>query len=337
MKDGPIFEVKDEAIRKAWHMIKISVIIPVFNEEKYLMQCLDSVCNQTMREIEIICIDDGSTDSSLSILQRCAEADSRIKVLTQNNQFAGAARNRGMECAKGRYLSFLDSDDYFEPDMLEKMYRRAEERRADVVLCRYAEYIDGENSVIQKNWSFENMFFKEKEIFNGNSLHCAGIFQITKGWAWDKLFRTDFVRKNGYQFSDFHSSEDGFFVYMLLARADVISYMDDVLVTHRVNNQLSLSHSKDEDWRNGFRMWLLIKQELEKQKLYDVYKQSFLNELLYFLSWYLDSMNTEDAYRNCYQYIQQQMEPEYEILSYGKDKFFQTELFDWYEEVILTR
>ena len=87
-------------------MIKVSVILPVYNTEKYLPECLDSIINQSLRDIEIICVDDGSTDSSLQILKEYAEKDKRIVVLEQNNSGAGIARNKGMEVAKGKYLSF---------------------------------------------------------------------------------------------------------------------------------------------------------------------------------------------------------------------------------------
>ena len=92
---------------------KISVIIPVYNVEEYLAQCLETVINQTLKDIEIICIDDGSTDNSLYILKKFAEKDKRITILKQKNLHSGVARNAGLAAAKGKYLSFLDSDDFF--------------------------------------------------------------------------------------------------------------------------------------------------------------------------------------------------------------------------------
>lgn len=315
-------------------MVKVSVILPVYNEEQYLQQCLDSICTQTLKEIEIICIDDGSTDSSLQILQNYAKQDSRIKVLTQKNQFAGVARNHGMKYAQGKYLSFLDSDDYFEIDMLEKMYLQAENTEADIVICRYAEHCEESGELTLPGWSFEDLFFKRKDLFSGASLYCGGIFQITKGWAWDKLFRRDFVQKCGYEFPDFRSSEDGFFVYMLMARAERISYMDDVLAVHRVNNVRSLSNTKENDWLNGFKMWQMIGRELKKQGIYEVYKQSFLNELAFFLVWYVDSMKVPEVCRQCLEYIREEIEPEFGILDCGKDYFFNEEVWEWYVEIV---
>lgn len=319
-------------------MAKVSVIVPVYNEEQHLRQCMESICNQTLKEIEIICVDDGSTDGSLQILKDYAQKDSRIRVFTQQNQFAGVARNVGMSHATGKYLSFLDSDDFFEPDMLEKMYNKAEEGTHDIVICRYARYYEDSERVELQEWGFVDSFFTQKfqkEEFSGDKLKCAGIFQITNGWAWDKLFRTDFVRDCGHTFSEFRSSEDGFFVYMLLTRAGRIAYMDDVLLTHRVNRLQSLSNTKDKDWQNGFKMLMLIKDEMEKLGSYEIFKQSFLNRAVDFLLWYLGSMNFFEAYRYCYIHIRKEMEPRLGVLTHDREYYFNGDFYDQYKEINL--
>ena len=116
--------------------IKVSVIIPVFNAAEFLDQCLYSIREQTLHDIEIICVDDGSTDTSWEILQRHKKEDSRIHIFQQNHGFAGRARNLGLSKANGQYLSFLDSDDFFEPSMLERAYLKAEAEQLDIVCFR---------------------------------------------------------------------------------------------------------------------------------------------------------------------------------------------------------
>ena len=138
---------------------KVSVIIPVYNIEEYLSQCLDTVLNQTLKEIEIICVDDGSTDNSLDILINYAKRDKRMTILKQENLHSGVARNAGISVAKGNYLSFLDSDDFFELDMLEKMYNKIFEKNSDIIICRC------------KSIDLNNGKFDEKK-FN-NSLNLA--------------------------------------------------------------------------------------------------------------------------------------------------------------------
>ena len=114
-------------------MIKVSVIIPIYNMERYLKECLDSVLNQTLKEIEIICIDDGSTDHSHEILLDYRERYANILLVRQENQGAGPAKNKGMACAKGKYICFMDPDDYYAQDQaLELLYKNAEENRVSV-------------------------------------------------------------------------------------------------------------------------------------------------------------------------------------------------------------
>jgi len=117
-------------------MTKISVIIPVYNTEKYLKECLESIINQTLTDIEIICINDGSTDNSLDILNSYANSDKRIKVFSQKNQGQGTARNYGMKIATGDYIHFMDSDDILELNTFEDSYRICEEKNLDFIFFK---------------------------------------------------------------------------------------------------------------------------------------------------------------------------------------------------------
>ena len=136
-RQGKIEDMENGGIPTVEQMPKVSVIIPVYNAEKYLRQCLDSVVNQTLQEIEIICVDDGSTDGSLAILREYEAADSRVKVLTQKNQYAGVARNNGMAAATGEYYAFMDADDYYSENALASMYNIAAEHELDVLKAAF--------------------------------------------------------------------------------------------------------------------------------------------------------------------------------------------------------
>lgn len=116
---------------------KVSVIVPVYNVEKYLSECLESLINQTLSDIEIICVNDGSTDDSRNVLERYAASDKRIAVVNQTNKGLSAARNSGVKTARGRYLYFLDSDDFIDRNALEYLYQEAEKYRLDIL------YFDG--------------------------------------------------------------------------------------------------------------------------------------------------------------------------------------------------
>ena len=113
--------------------VKLSIIVPVFNTEKYLSECLNSLINQTLKSIEIICVDDGSTDNSLSILEKFHSKDERVKIIHQGNFGVSVARNNGIAMAQGEYIGFVDSDDWVDADFFEKLYNASQKFGAEVV------------------------------------------------------------------------------------------------------------------------------------------------------------------------------------------------------------
>ena len=141
---------------------KISVIIPVYNTEKYLHQCLDSVVNQTLKELEIICVDDGSTDSSLEILKEYAQKDNRFTILTQKNLHAGVARNAGLTVAKGEYVHFLDSDDYLYSNVYKKLYNCLVDNNLDLIKFKAKIFDNATYENQSHNWTeLKSEIFKD--------------------------------------------------------------------------------------------------------------------------------------------------------------------------------
>lgn len=146
-------------------MPDVSVIIPVYNSNRYLKECLDSIVNQTLSNIEIICVDDGSTDGSLDILHEYAAKDNRFVVLEQKNSGAGVARNLGMSIARGRYLSFLDSDDFFSLTLFEETVLRADTTNADIVVYRFVKFNQKNKEYISCDYAFHSEYWKP-EVFS---------------------------------------------------------------------------------------------------------------------------------------------------------------------------
>ena len=177
----------------------VSVIIPAWNASSYLRQCLDSVTSQTLTDIEIICVDDGSTDDTPDILHEYAEKDVRISVIRQENRGAGAARNNALRHAKGKYLSFLDADDFFEPDMLEKSFEAAEKHNADVVVFGCDFYSESSGRFRSCPNSINRLILPPGEVFSLKDVR-TDAFRLFFGWAWDKLIRTDLVLENSLAF-----------------------------------------------------------------------------------------------------------------------------------------
>ena len=116
-------------------MAKVSVIVPIYNNEKYLKECLDSICNQTLTDIEIICVNDGSEDNSLKIIEEYKQKDNRIILINQDNLGVSAARNNGIKIATGEYIGFVDSDDYIDNDFYEKLYNAAKHNDSDMAVA----------------------------------------------------------------------------------------------------------------------------------------------------------------------------------------------------------
>ena len=265
-------------------MIKVSVIIPVYNVENYLRQCLDSVVNQTLREIEIICVNDSSTDGSLAILEEYAQKDDRIQVITQPNAGAGAARNRGMDLAKGEYLSFLDSDDFFEPAMLEKAYNLAEQNRADFVVYKSDQYHTEENKFVPVSWAVREQEIPPYPVFNYRQL-TDNVFKVFVGWAWDKLFSREFVKKHQLRYQEQRTSNDMLFVFSAIVLAQRISLLPEVLLHQRRDSKDSLSKTRENSWWCFHDALLALRERLQKEGLYPELEKDFINYALHFTLW----------------------------------------------------
>ena len=254
---------------------KISVIIPV-NLEYYLSECIDSVIKQTLKEIEIICVDDGSKDHSLNILKAYAEKDKRITVIKQENLHSGVARNAGLSVAKGKYLSFLDSDDYFELNMLEKMYEKIERKQSDIIICK-CKTLDLDTGKLNEekfNNSLRLDLIPEKDPFSVFEIS-KDIFQFIEGWAWDKLFRTEFILSNNIRFLNIINFNDNQFTFTALCLAKSITTINESFVIKRHEHKKSLSANRWKDSTCFLLSFDKIQSNLKKNGLYSLVKESF--------------------------------------------------------------
>lgn len=173
-------------------MAKVSVIVPVYNVEKYLKRCLDSLINQTLSDIDIICINDGSKDSSLQILEQYAQKDSRIVIYNQENSGLSVARNTGLEHASGEYIGFVDSDDWVDLDFYEKLYNSAKNNNADIAVADFIRE--------HPNKKPKRLKLKEEKIYTTPE----DKFMICKvhreGCVWNKIYRTEFIHSINLKF-----------------------------------------------------------------------------------------------------------------------------------------
>ncbi|MCD8120743.1 MAG: glycosyltransferase [Clostridiales bacterium] len=263
---------------------KVSVIIPVYNVKDYLRQCLDSVCAQTLTDIEILCVDDGSTDGSAEIIREYAGEDSRVRVITQENAGAGAARNHGLREARGEYLSFLDSDDFFEENMLEEAVRCIEAYTADFVVFESDQYHMEKDEFVRNSWVLRRedippyMPFKHRQL-TGN------VFKTFVGWAWDKLYRRSFVMEHDLWFQEQRTSNDLLFVFSALVLAKRIAVVYQTLAHQRRGASDSLSVTREKSWFCFYDALIALRKRLVDENIYWELEQDYINYALHFSLW----------------------------------------------------
>lgn len=268
---------------------KVSVIIPVYNAEQYLCQCLDSVCTQTLKELEIICVDDGSTDRSQEILKEYAGKDARIRIVAQQNGGAGAARNHGLQIAAGECLSFLDSDDFFEPDMLKLSYEQLQRYQADFVVFNSDQYHMDQEKFVKIDWALRMQDVPPYMPFTHREL-TDNVFLSFVGWAWDKLYSREFVLKHNLQFQEQRTTNDMLFVFSALVLAKRIAVVDQILAHQRRGSGASLSVTREKSWHCFYDALTALRKLLKEQDIYWELEQDYINYALHFSLWHLRTL-----------------------------------------------
>lgn len=226
-------------------MAKISVIIPVYNIEKYLIECLDSVTNQTYKDTEIICINDGSTDGSLSILEEYSQNDNRIKIITKENEGQGVARNIGIDIATGEYVTFIDSDDYYASnEVLERMYSKSITNDADLTMFKGLAYSDIKTEEMNDRLFNLNHYlnYVEKENFKINIHNFYEIIDRYPCVTWGILYKTEFLKKNNIKnINKKITQEDNGFFLKVCASFPTCNFIDELAIKYRVNQASTIS------------------------------------------------------------------------------------------------
>lgn len=222
-------------------MAEISVIIPVYNVEKYLAKCLDTVINQTFKDIEIICVNDGSTDNSRKILEEYKNKDSRIIIIDKENGGLSSARNVGMQIATGKFLSFIDSDDWVDLTMLEKLYNNITSLNTDISICAVHQF-DEKTQKIDDSVPYFTL-----EFFNKTFDNRAFSYEETKPFlmdvcvmAWNKLYRHSFIKEYNATFPEGLIWEDGPFFFSIYFKTNRVSIIRDFLYYYRINRKGSI-------------------------------------------------------------------------------------------------
>lgn len=257
--------------------IKVSVIMPIYNAYDYLRPAIDSVLDQTLGEIELICIDDGSTDDSFELIKEYQKSDERIRIVTETNAGPALARNNGIKRARGEYLAFLDADDFFEPTLLEKLYLEAKEKDLDIVISEYDIYNSRKATFEAAQPSEHEEIFENGEV-TSKRLRPDRIFLSTNGAAWNKLFRRSFVIDKQLHFlQDVKMYEDVYFVVSALSLAERVAKVFEVLVHHRIYTDQSRAKMFRKYYSQIPVAYSHMKEFLRQRGMYAPLSTSFLN------------------------------------------------------------
>ena len=222
-------------------MKKLSILVPIYNVEKYLPQCLDSLIKQTLKDIEIICINDGSTDGSLEIIKNFAAKNSNIKIIDKQNSGYGDSMNKGLELAQGEFVGIVESDDFVKETMFETLYNLAKANDAQVVKSDYY-YYETKTQTARKAGKIPK--YKNKRVTNAKEF--PQIFKIQPS-IWSAIYKRDFLEKNSVKFlpTKGASYQDTSFSFKVFALADKVVLSSDAFLFYRQDNESSSIHSKD--------------------------------------------------------------------------------------------
>ena len=274
---------------------EISVLVPICNVEKYLSQCLDSILNQTFRNLEVICINDGSTDSSLDIIKKYAKIDDRIVVIDKANSGYGDSMNRGLSVAKGKYIGIVESDDFIESDMYERLFNEAEKHDLDIVKGKYNCYWS-DDRYEKHSWRKQiqkDIAAIENKVFNPSKYPVVCLMTLS---IWSALYKKDFLMQNNIGFlpTPGASYQDTSFAFKVWGMASKAMLLDYYGVNYRQDNPAAsmntVSRAKiyvlDEEYKE-------IIQFFRNNGIYDAFKGVIKTYMIHTICWNIRRMESD--------------------------------------------
>lgn len=257
----------------------ISVIVPVYNVQDYLARCLDSILSQTFSDYELICVNDGSADNSRAILEEYRKRDARIKIVDKENGGLSSARNAGMEAAKGEFYSFVDSDDWIDKTMLEKLYNKIQDTGSDIAICAVHQF-DETNQKIDDSNPYYTL-----EFFDAAFDNRAFSYKETKPFlmdvcvmAWNKLYRRSHIEKCSALFPDGLIFEDGPFFFSIFFKTQRVCIVRDFLYYYRINRKNSIIQKAGKKFLNVIDVTELMFSKIKDLEDFDDIRYTFFRK-----------------------------------------------------------
>lgn len=313
----------------------VSLVIPVYNSARYLRQCLDSVTGQTYQNLEIVCINDGSVDDSLAILEEYAARDNRIRIFSKENEGKGAAsaRNLGLKNAAGEYIQFLDSDDFFESDMVESLVDKAVDTGSDVVICA-GQAFDDEKQCVTGRLPHPDLYYApDTEAFSWKD--CPEyICEIADNYAWNKLFRRKLLIDHGLSFTPIPISDDQDISMIAPIVAKRVAVVDRALINYRVGTGTSQCDSQTRHPEAAYEGTYSVVNRFKELGIYEDVKQSYLNVAIRLMREYFDRMTELEKAEFLYNKYRSEIFPMLGASDLPQGYFHDPRVEDWYRLII---
>ena len=255
-------------------MTKLSIIIPIYNVGDYISECLDSILHQSFKDLEVICVNDGSTDNSLDILNRYKESDNRVIIIDKANEGSGVARNYGLGVARGEYVYFVDADDILIDNALQIIVDTADAKKTDILIFGAYSYYDGKKknggySANKLPWKYLNKVFSAQDIKRS-------IFKFPST-AWTKLYRRDFLVKNNIKFQEIRAGQDQLLFFHSMIKAQRIALLPKNLYCYRKNRSGAITASKKKQNYSPIYVFSAIEKLLRDEGVFEEYKWVFVS------------------------------------------------------------
>lgn len=279
-------------------MPKASIVIPCYNAEQYLRDTLESALAQTVTDVELVCVDNGSTDGTRQILDEFASRDPRVRIIDEAEPGEGPARDAGLKAAKGEWLYFLDSDDLMDPILLQETIVRGEASDADLVIFRTRSLNDQTSECVEMDFSFQTDWLPAGpvSVFDPHD-HPERILNSFQNWVHNKLFRASFVHKAGLHMQHVHRTADLLFTCRALTEAHRIALVDRTLHSYRIMNPKSAMATSDSYPLDFYKAFLALRARLEECGNWQLYHDSYVNWAIESVISNLESARSFEGFR----------------------------------------
>ena len=278
--------------------VKISVVVPVYNAEPFLKEAMESVLNQTFKNFEVLCVNDGSKDNSLEILNDFASKDQRVRIFDKPNGGCGSARNMGLDNVRGEYIYFFDPDDYIDSNTFEKLYDNAISNDSDLVICNFVQFIDGEPIDYRSGLNFKKILPNaDLNNYTCNYHEIKNLVLNSYMAPWFKLYKREFLEKyDDFRFDLNIAFDDVPFHVKSMLRASKISFVPEYFYYYRLSNPNSVNNTKSNQI-DIFRIIDIVETFLKDEGYFDEFKSEFYNFKINHIMLYIMSCNYEDYYK----------------------------------------